>query len=80
MKKYKVKRKKKASVSTVEAPRPMKPTVNVSDDLLKNTGGLEVGSPAKLEIEGKVIEERIDVYSSPQKKSWQIEIHKAKVL
>ena len=76
-KKYKVKRKKRVAV---EAPSPMKPTVNVSDDLLKNTGGLEVGSLAKLEIEGKVIEERIDIYSKPQKKSWQIEIHKARVL
>lgn len=77
MKKYKVKRKKRV----VEAPEPMKPTVSVTDDLiLKNAEGLEVGSMAKLEIEGKVVGERIDIYSKPQKKSYQIEIHKAKVL
>jgi len=78
MKKYKVKKKKKTSRPVAEAPLPTKSTVTL--DMLKNTEGLEVGSMAKLEIEGKVIEERIDIYSSPQKKSWEIEIHKARVL
>lgn len=80
MKKYKVKRKKKTLGSTIDAPGPMKSTINLSVDILKNAEDLEVGSTAKLEIEGKVIEERIDIYSSPQKKSYQIEIHKARVL
>lgn len=77
MKKIKVKRKK--SIAPVESA-PSKPTATFYQDQITGHEDLEVGSMCRIEIEGKVTGENIDTYSKPQKKSFHIEIQKAKVI
>jgi hypothetical protein len=77
MKKYLIK-KKKNQVSPETAS--MKSTLNVSADKVDGANELEVDSKVKLEVEGKVIEERIDIYSKPQKKIFVVLIDKMKVM
>ena len=77
-KKFRGKRKKTASAPIESAPS--KPTATFYQDQITGHENLSVGSACKVEIEGRVVSEDIDIYAKPQKKSFRIQITKAKVI
>lgn len=67
------KRRRKGTVS--EAPIRMKPTLTIDSKRLKGDS-FRVGKKARVLVSGKIIQESIDDYEVPNRKSFRMEVDK----